>query len=159
MKGCKSRRKSRKRNVRKNKGGKKKRHIITRKNKRKRRRRTKKRKRGGVKTKSAFTKSSGLLPNRGVIKPLQHKRLKKPLQHKRLKELKKRLTRSPTIKNLQQLKNFKPIAKKTEEQSNEHSDSDSDSELSTIFHNMQTPTEGSREHNSEKTLLSPKPDK
>jgi len=154
MKGCKSRRKSRKRNVRKNKGGKKKRHIITRKNKRKRRRRTKKRKRGGVKTKrSAFTKRSGLLPpNRGVINPPQHKRLK---------ELKKRLTRSPTIKNLQQLKNFKPIAKKTEEQSNEHSDSDSDSdsELTTIFHNMQTPTEGSREHNSEKTLLSPKPDK
>ena len=151
MKGCKSRRKSRKRNVRKNKGGKKKRHIITRKNKRKRRRRTKKRKRGGVKTKrSAFTKRSGLLPNRGVIKPPQHKRLK---------ELKKRLTRSPTMKNLQQLKNFKPIAKKTEEQSNEHSDSDSDSELTSIFHNMQTPTEGSRKHNSEKTLLSPKPDK
>ena len=146
MKGCKSRRKSRKRNVRKNKGGKKKRHIITRKKKRKRRR-TKKRKRGGVKTKrSAFTKKSGLLPpNKGVIKP----------QHRRLKELKKRLTRSPTIKNLQQLKNFKPISKKTEEQSK--MDEDSDSELSNIFGNMQTPTEGSRSHDSKKTLASPKP--
>ena len=153
MKGCKSRRKSRKRNVRKNKGGKKKRHIITRKKKRKRRR-TKKRKRGGVKTKkSAFTKKSGLLhPNRGVIKQQQHRRLK---------ELKQRLKRSPTIKNLQQPKNFKPIAKKTEEQSKMDEDSDSDSELSNIFGNMKTPTVGERSQNTEKMFSSkietPKP--
>ena len=104
MKGCKSRRKSRKRNVRKNKGGKKKRHIITRKNKRKRRRRTKKRRKGGM-PKGPAPKKSGLLPpNRVVIKP----------KHRRLKEL-RGLTRSKTVRNLQQLKKFKPIAKEPEQ--------------------------------------------
>lgn len=91
-------------------------------------------------------KKSGLLPlNRGVIKP----------KHRRLKELKKELTRSPTVRNLKQLKKFKPIAKETEEQSNR--DKDLDTELSNIFGNMQTPTEGARSHNIEKTLSSPKP--
>ena len=143
MKGCKSRRKSRKRNVRKNKGGKKKRHIITRKNKRKRRRRTKKRRKGGM-PKGPAPKKSGLLPpNRVVIKP----------KHRRLNEL-RGLTRSKTVRNLQQLKKFKPIAK---EQEQSEMGEDLDSELSTIFGNMQTPTEGSRSHNSKKTLLSPKP--
>ncbi len=133
MKGCKSRRKSRKRNVRKNKGGKKKRHIITRKNKRKRRRRTKKRKRGGM-PKGPKPKKSGLLPpNKGVIKP---------------KPKKSGLTRSPTVRNLQQLKNFKTIAKKTEEQSN------IDEDLSNIFGNMNTPTFGERSQNTEKMFSS-----
>ena len=129
---------------------KKKRHIITRKNKRKRRKRTKKRKRGGM-PKGPAPKKSGLLPhNKGVIKP----------KHIRLQQLKKGLTRSPTVRNLQQLRKFKPkfkpIAKETEEQSK--MDEDLDSELSNIFSNMQTPTEGSRSHNMEKTLSSPKPE-
>jgi len=124
---------------------KKKRHIITRKNKRKRRRGTKKRRKGGM-PKGPAPKKSGLLPpNRGVIKP----------KHRRLKELKKGLTRSPTVRNLQQLRKFKPIAKETEEQSK--MDGNLDSELSNIFGNMRTPTEGSRSHDSQKTLESPKP--
>lgn len=124
---------------------KKKRHIITRKNKRKRRRRTKKRKRGGMPKGPAPKKTGLLLPNKGVIKP----------KHRRLKELKRGLTRSPTVRNLQQLRKFKPIAKETEEQSK--MDEDLDTELSNIFGNMQSPTEGSRSHNMEKTLSSPKP--
>lgn len=143
------RRKTRKRRSRagrkRRKKTKKKRHIITRKNKRKRRRRTKKRRKGGM-PKGPAPKKSGLLPpNKGVIKP----------KHKRLKELKKGLTRSPTVRNLQQLRKFKPIAKETEEQSK--MDEDLDSELSNIFGNMQTPTEASRSHDSQKTLESPKP--
>lgn len=146
MKGCKSRRKSRKRNVRKNKGGKKKRHIITRKNKRKRRRRTKKRRKGGM-PKGPAPKKSGLLPpNKGVIKP----------KHIRLEQLKKRikkgLKRSPTVRNLRQLRKFKPkfkpIAKETEEQSN------MDEDLSNIFGNMKTPTVGERSQNTEKMFSS-----
>ena len=149
MKGCKSRRKSRKRNVRKNKGGKKKRHIITRKNKRKRRRRTKKRRKGGM-PKGPAPKKSGLLPpNKGVIKP----------KHIRLKQLKKGLKRSPTVRNLRQLRKFKPkfkpIAKETEEKSN------MDEDLSNIFGNMKTPTVGERSQNTEKMFSSkietPKP--
>ena len=42
--------------------------------------------------------------------------------------------------------------KETEEQSN------MDEDLSNIFGNMQTPTEGSRSHNMEKTFASPKPE-
>lgn len=124
---------------------KKKRHIITRKNKRKRRRRTKKRRKGGM-PKGPAPKKSGLLPaNKGVIKA----------RHKRLEQLKKGLTRSPTVRNLQQLRKFKPIAKETEQSK---MDEDLDSELSNIFSNMQTPTEGSRRHDMEKTLASPKPE-
>ena len=113
---------------------KKKRHIITRKNKRKRRRRTKKE--GKVECLRTCSKKSGLLPpNKGVIKP----------KHIRLQQLKKGLTRSPTVRNLQQLRKFKPkfkpLAKETEEQSK--MDEDLDTELSNIFGNMQTPTEGS----------------
>ena len=129
---------------------KKKRHIITRKNKKKRRRKTKKRRKGGM-PKGPAPKKSGLLPpNKGVIKP----------KHIRLQQLKKGLTRSPTVRNLQQLRKFKPkfkpIAKETEEQSK--MDEDLDSELSNIFGNMTTPTEGSRRHDMEKTLASPKPE-
>ena len=144
------RRKTRKRRSRagrkRRKKTKKKRHIITRKNKRKRRRRTKKRRKGGM-PKGPKPKKSGLLPsNKGVIKP----------KHIRLEQLKKGLKRSPTVRDLRQLRKFKPIAK-TEEQS-KMDDEGLDSELSNIFGNMQTPTEGSRSHDSEKTLASPKPE-
>ena len=145
------RRKTRKRRSRagrkRRKKTKKKRHIITRKNKRKRRRRTKKRRKGGM-PKGPAPKKSGLLPsNKGVIKP----------KHIRLEQLKKGLKRSPTVRNLRQLRKFKPIAK-TEGQSKMDEDEDLDTELSNIFGNMQTPTEGSRSHNMEKTLSSPKPE-
>lgn len=148
------RRKTRKRTTsagrKRRKKTKKKRHIITRKNKKKRRRKTKKRRKGGM-PKGPAPKKSGLLPpNKGVIKP----------KHIRLQQLKKGLTRSPTVRNLQQLRKFKPkfkpIAKETEEQSK--MDEDLDSELSNIFGNMTTPTEGSRRHDMEKTLASPKPE-
>ena len=133
----------RKKTRRKNK--KKKRHIITRKKKRKRRRRTKKRRKGGM-PKGPAPKKSGLLPpNKGVIKP----------KHIRLKQLKKGLKRSPTVRNLRQLRKFKPIAKETEEQSN------MDEDLSNIFGNMKTPTVGERSQNTEKMFSSkietPKP--
>ena len=127
---------------------KKKRHIITRKKKRKRRRRrTKKKRKGGMPKGPAPKKTGLLLPNKGVIKP----------KHRRLKELKRGLTRSPTVRNLQQLIKFKPIAKETETETEEQSQIDTDSELINIFENMQTPTEGSRRHNVKKTLSSPKP--
>ena len=73
-----------------------------------------------------------------------------------------RLARSPSVRrHLNKMSNrvspkFKPIAKETEEQSK--MDEDLDSELSNIFGNMQTPTEGSRSHDSAKTLASPKPE-
>lgn len=128
---------------------KKKRHIITRKKKRKRRRRrrTKKKRKGGMPKGPAPKKTGLLLPNKVVIKP----------KHRRLKELKRGLTRSPTVRNLQQLIKFKPIAKETETETEEQSQIDTDSELINIFENMQTPTEGSRRHNMKKTLSSPKP--
>ena len=126
---------------------KKKRHIITRKNKRKRRRRTKKRRKGGM-PKGPKPKKSGLLPpNIGVIKP----------KHRRLKELKEGLKRRPTVRSLKQLKKFKPIEKEEQSKMN-MDDEDLDTELSDIFGNMQTPTEGARSHNMEKTLSSPKPE-
>ena len=71
---------------------------------------------------------------------------------------KKGLTRSPTVRNLQQLTKFKPIAKERETEEQSKMDEDWDSELSNIFGNMQTPTEGSRNHNMEKTFASPKPE-
>ena len=123
---------------------KKKRHIITRKNKRKRRRRTKKRKRGGM-PKGPKPKKSGLLPpKQGVIKP----------KHIRLRQLKKGLTRSPTVRNLQQLTKFKPIAKERETEEQSKMDEDLDNELSNIFGNMNTPTDGERSQNTEKMFSS-----
>ena len=106
---------------------KKKRHIITRKNKRKRRRRTKKRRKGGM-PKGPKPKKSGLLPpNRGVIKP----------KHKRLKELKKGLTRSPTVRNLRQLhtkrEKFKPIAKERETEGQSKMDEDEDLDTEDLY--------------------------
>ena len=134
------------------KKNKKKRHIITRKNKRKRRRRTKKKRKGGM------PKHSGkLLHNRvaALKNPIASKIGKKTLKRSRL-------ARSPSVRrHLNKMSNrvspkFKPIAKETEEESK--MDEDLDSELSNIFGNMQTPTEGSRSHDSEKTLASPKPE-
>ena len=136
------------------KKNKKKRYIITRKNKRKRRRRTKKKRKGGMPKNS--TQSKAIDKRIAQLKKSTLSKIGKP------KLKRSRLTRSPSVRmHLNKMSNsvspkFKPIVKETEEQSKKV-DEGLDNELSNIFRNMRTPTEGERTHNIAKTFESPKP--